>query len=151
MFTVVVLFFVLAVAAVAGHFMYQEVKGAPGFDTKKVNETMTASTNSFSLLGASAIIFLVGAAVAAAAFAWKIRASPALIAISLFLLIPLFLLAVGLSAGWTDLAASSGFGDSASSITGLNPIMSNLPGVVLLLTVIVLVATYGGYRVSNRV
>ena len=138
-------FFILATLAVVGILIFSTAQTTGIFD----NGVMKTVENSFVMIGVGAIIFIIGSIVVAAALAYQVGSSPALIVVGLILLPILVIFTAGLSMGWTSIATDPTLAASAASIPFINEIMNNLVLIVLLASVVVIVAMYAGYKVMR--
>jgi hypothetical protein len=139
-------FFIVLALAVAGVYVFSAAQGL-GLGAEW-DGIMVTVEGSFIMLGVGLLFFLFVGMIAAAYLATQVGSSPALIVIGILLLLPIVLLAAGLSMGWTAVATSS-LGAAASSIPFVDTVMNNFVVIVLFGSALLLVALYAGYRVHG--
>ena len=140
-------FFIVLTLAVLGVYVFSTAGAVTGLGSAWTG-TMATLENTFIMLGIGLLFFLFVGMIAAAYLASQVGSSPALIVIGLLLLIPIIILAAGLSMGWTAIATSD-LSAAAASIPYVNDVMNNFVVIVLFGTAILLLALYAGYRVHS--
>jgi len=138
-------FFILAVLSVVGLLIFNTAIDTGIFDSG----VMGAVQNSFLMIGVGAIIFIIGAIVVAAALAYQVGSTPALIVVGIILLPVIVIFIAGLSMGWTAIATDPGTAAAAASIPFMNLIMNNLVLIAVLASILMIVAMYAGYKVTR--
>jgi hypothetical protein len=141
-------FFIVLTLAVIGVYVFNAAQGV-GLGAAW-DGVMATVEGSFIMLGIGLLFFLFVGMIAAAYLASQVGSSPALIVIGILLLLPIVLLAAGLSMGWTAIA-SGDLAAAAASIPYVNDVMNNFVVIVLLGSAVLLLALYAGYRVHSAV
>jgi hypothetical protein len=141
-------FFIVLTLAVIGVYVFNAAQGV-GLGAAW-DGVMATVEGSFIMLGIGLLFFLFVGMIAAAYLASQVGSSPALIVIGILLLLPIVLLAAGLSMGWTAIATSD-LSAAAASIPYVNDVMNNFVVIVLLGSAVLLLALYAGYRVHSAV
>lgn len=140
-------FFIVMTLAVTGIYIFSSAQGLGlGATWDGIMQTLE---NSFIMLGMGLLFFLFVGMIASAYMASQIGSSPALIVLGLLLLLPIVLLAAGLSMGWTSIATGD-LSAAAASVPYVDVVMNNFVVIILFGTALVLLALYTGYKVRSE-
>ena len=145
---IALVFFIVMTLAVVGIYIFNTAGTAGASLGSSWTGIMATMENTFIMLGIGLLFFLFLGMIASAYLASQVGSSPALIVIGILVLIPIILLAGGLSLAWTDIA-SGDLATSASSIPYANIVMDNFVLIVLLGSALLLLALYAGYRMQT--
>lgn len=143
---IAVVFFLVLTLAVISIYIFSTAQGVGLGSTW--DGIMATMENTFIMLGMGLLFFLFVGMIAAAYLASQVGSSPALLVIGLLLLIPIIMLAAGLSMSWTTIA-SGDLSAAAASIPYVNDVMNNFVVIVLFGTSLLLLALYAGYKVHT--